>query len=158
MALINIILLVALLAFVGAGWNDGFVHTLGRFVGAIFGFILARAWSAGFGMFLAVFIPQSWARLIAFILIFFVVDRLVGYLFKLAEGLFKIISFFPFLKSINNMLGACLGLVEGILSIGGVIWIILTLNLFPALAIQLKASIVAKAIEGIFTMAVHFNI
>lgn len=150
MLLLNIILILLWLGFVGTGLKDGFIHTLGRLVGSIAGFVIARSWSITVGSFLAVFLPTGWARFIAFLIIFIVITRLVGFLFTLADGAFKILSFIPFLKTINNFLGALLGIVEGVIMLGGSIWLIIQFNLFPVLVGWLQQSFVAGLIEKIF--------
>lgn len=150
MLLVDIILLVALLGFVGAGAKDGFVHTLGRLVGAVIGFVAARAWSLKAAPVLSVFLPSGWARLVAFIIIFIVITRLVGFVFKLADGAFRILSILPFLKSINSLIGGVLGLVEGFIIIGGAIYLILTFNLEPNLVAWLKGSSVTPYVQKVF--------
>lgn len=150
MLLTDIILVVVLLGFVGAGWKDGFVHTFGRFVGAILGFIAARAWSFKISGALALFMPVGWARLAAFLVIFLLITRLVGFVFKLVDGAFRILSIIPFLKPINSLLGGILGFVEGIILTGGAIWLIKTYVLIPQLITWLATSTVARWIDGTF--------
>lgn len=150
MLLTNIIILLILLGFVGAGLKDGFVHTLGRLIGSIIGFVAARAWSASVAAFLGPFVPSGWSRLIAFLIIFLVITRLVGFAFKLVDGIFKIISILPFLKSINSLLGAILGLLEGFILLGGAIYLVVTFKLIPSFVTLLTASSVAMWIEKIF--------
>lgn len=150
MLILNIILIVAFLGFIGAGMKDGFVQTLGRLVGAVLGFIVARAWSISLASLFTSFLPYGWARFVAFLLLFVLVNRLVGFAFKLAEGAFHLISFIPFLKSINTLLGAIVGAVEGLILLGGAIWVLITLNLVPWLKVMLQASPVAQVIYKIF--------
>lgn len=156
MLLLNILLIIALLGFVGAGMKDGFVHTLGRLVGSVLGFVMARSWSIVVGSFLSIFLPSGWSRFIAFILVFVLVTRLVGFVFKLADGAFRVLSIIPFLKSINNFLGGVLGVLEGIILLGGSIWIVLNFNLVPWLTNMLDDSLVANAIEKVFNLLLSF--
>jgi len=58
------------------------------------------------------------SRIIAFILIFTVINRLAGLVFWLVNKIFNIISFIPFTKTINRVLGAVLGLIEAALVLG----------------------------------------
>jgi len=150
MLIVDVILGFILLGFAGAGAKDGFVHSLGRLIGAIIGFVAARAWAIKLVGFFGVFMPAGWAHLVAFLLIFIVITRLVGFVFKLADGVFEIISILPFLKSINRLLGAILGFVEGFILLGGAIFLILTLKLEPNLVKWLSASGVALWIEKAF--------
>ena len=156
MLLLNIILVIALLGFVGTGLKDGFIHTLGRIVGAILGFLAARAWSIGLAPLFAIVLPYGWARLVAFLVILLIVTRLVGWLFKLADGAFRIISFIPFLKSINNVLGAILGIVEGILVLGGTMWTLINFNLIANATNYINQSTIAHWILIAFQKALAF--
>ena len=150
MLLTNIIVVLLLIGFVGAGMKDGFIQTLGRLVGAVIGFIAARLWFVSVSAIIAPFMPSGWARLVAFIVIFIVITRLVGFAFKLVDGMYKILSFLPFLKSINSLLGALLGLLEGFILLGGAIYLIVTFKLVPSLTALLTASSVAMWVETVF--------
>lgn len=150
MLLVDLILALAVLGSIGAGIKDGLVHTIGRLVGAVIGFVIARSWSLGLSGIFAIFLPVGTARLIAFVLIFVIITRLVGFGFKLVDGVFKILSVIPFLKSINSILGAIAGLVEGIILIGGVIFVIKSYFLEPHLVAWVSSSIVAQWIEKVF--------
>jgi len=150
MLLVDIIVALAVLGAVGAGIKDGFVQTIGRLVGAVIGFVVARSWSLGLSGVLAIFMPIGTARLISFILIFVLITRLVGFAFKLVDGIFKILSVIPFLKSINSILGAIAGLAEGIILIGGVVFVIKTYLLEPHLVAWVTSSVVAQWIEKVF--------
>lgn len=150
MWLLNLLLVVALLGFVGAGLKDGFVHTAGRLIGAVVGFILARSFSITAGSIIGVLVPSGWARFIAFAVIFFFVTEIIGFIFKLADGAFKILSIIPFLKTINNFLGAILGIVEGVIIVGGCIWVLENFDLISSITKMLEASWLAGVILRVF--------
>ncbi len=156
MLIVSLVLLLLLLGFVGSGFKDGFIHTLGRLVGAVIGFVLARTWSISAAMVLTMFMPYGWARFIAFMVIYLVITRLVGWLFKLADGAFQILSFIPFLKSINSFLGALIGLIEGVLILGGLMWIVNNFSLIPSLIPLLAGSSVAQMIQKAFQFVLQF--
>lgn len=150
MLIVDLVLAFILLGFVGMGLKDGFVHTLGRFIGSILGFIAARAWSIYLVGIFGIFMPAGWARIIAFILIFVLITRVVGMAFKLVDGVFEIIKILPFLKSIDKLLGAILGTVEGVIMLGGVIYLVLTFHLSPTLINWFAGSHVAVWVESVF--------
>lgn len=150
MLIFNVILVLALVGFIGAGFKDGFVHTAGRLIGAVIGFVLARSFSIAGGSFLSIFLPAGWARLLAFLFIFMFVTQIVGFLFKLADGVFKIISVIPFVKTINNILGAILGIVEGFIVIGGTLWVITNFDLVPFVTNLVETSQLASFIQATF--------
>ncbi len=150
MLIIEIILIVLLLGFIGAGSKDGFVHAAGRLIGAILGFLAGKAWYLSLAPLLDVFLPAGWARIISFLIIFILITRLAGIIFKLVDGAFHLLSILPFLKSINSLLGGILGLLEGLLILGGAIYLITTLSLEPTLVAWLKGSAVAGWIQTVF--------
>jgi uncharacterized membrane protein required for colicin V production len=156
MWLINLLLIIAVLGFIGTGYKDGFVHTVGRLVGAVIGFVLARSFSISAASILAGILPSGWARFVAFAIIFIIVTEIVGFIFKLADGAFKILSIIPFLKTINNILGAILGIFEGIVLVGGTIWVLTNFNLVPSITVALQTSSIAKIILRVFEATLAF--
>lgn len=148
--LVNVILILLLLGFIGTGWKDGAIQTLGRVVGAVIGFLVARSWSIGLAALFEIVLPSGWARLAAFLVVFLFITRIVGFIFKLADGAFKILSFIPFVKPLNSLLGAIVGIVEGFVVLGGSIWIVQNFTLLPFLAKLLASSVVARGILAVF--------
>lgn len=151
MLLFNIVLFLALLAFIGQGLKDGFIYSLGRIVGAVIGFLAARAWYVGISIIFTPFMPVAWAKVLAFVLIFALASWLMGLIFKSLDKTYNFLARLPFMKSANNLLGAFLGLMIGIILIGGIIWIIKTFNLLPFLSTYLTNSIIAVWIYKAFT-------
>ncbi len=133
MLLIDIILALLLLGFVGAGAKDGFVHTLGRLIGAIIGYVVAKAWFLKVSFFLGLFMSDGWARLLSFAFIFIAVSRLSGIILKLLDGAFSILKIIPFLKTANNLLGGIIGFFEGIIIMGGVLYVTQVLIIVPTI-------------------------
>src|SRR3989339_1763645 len=97
----DIILLIILGGFVLYGLWFGLIQTLGGLVGVIVGSLLASrmyipiaAWITDiFG------VGENLSKVIAFIIIFVIIQRLVGFIFYLVDRIFKFISIIPFLKS-----------------------------------------------------------
>jgi len=124
MILFDLILVLILGGFILFGLWFGLIHTLGSLIGVVAGSWIAShsyiyiaeqfSWLWGTGNF---------AKLIIFIIIFIIVNRLVGFAFYLFERVFNIISIIPFLKSINRLAGGILGLVEGLLVLGTILFV-----------------------------------
>lgn len=120
MSFIDIVLLILLGGFILFGFWFGVIHTLGALVGTIAGAYIASHYFS----LVAIFIQDKIGgnlpvlKIITFILIFTVVNRLVGLLFYLAEKVFNVLAIIPFLKTINRLAGAVLGFIEGALVIG----------------------------------------
>ncbi len=120
MSFVDIILLIILGGFVLFGFWFGIIHTLGALIGTIAGAYLAGHNFAAVAGFVQSYIGGSLAvwKVIAFILIFTIVNRLVGFVFYILDKLFHLLTVIPFLKTINRLAGAILGLIEGALVIG----------------------------------------
>lgn len=124
--LVDVILIVLVLIFVIGGFVMGLIQAVGAIIGVIVG-----AWAAG-----QFYEPvANWltpiilgngtaAKIISFIVIFLLINRLIAFLFYLINKVFNIIAIIPFLKSINRLAGALLGLVEGVLAVGLIIYVI----------------------------------
>lgn len=156
MLIVNIILAVALLGFIGAGYKDGLIHSLGRVIGAILAFIAAKSWSLFALPYVAWFIPAAWAKAAAFILVFLIVHQLVGFVFRLVDGVFQILSAIPGISYLDKILGGALGLVEGVVMIGGATYLILTFKIEPHLFAWVDSSIVASYTERVFLLVLGF--
>lgn len=119
MTIFDVILLIILGGFVMFGLWFGFIHTLGAIVGTFAGAFFAGLWYDELGNWLtAVFGHPNLMKIFAFIFIFIIINRLIGFAFYILDRIFKFLSIIPFLKTINRLLGGVLGLFEGILVVG----------------------------------------
>ncbi|MFA6160703.1 MAG: CvpA family protein [Patescibacteria group bacterium] len=151
MLLFNIILILALLGFIGSGLKDGLIYALGRIVGAVVGFVIAKTFYIEASVILSPFLPSNWARIFAFLIIFILATRVMGWIFKALDKTFNFIAVIPFLKSINHALGGFLGFLEGMIVIGGLIWFFKTFNVIPSALTYINGSFMASWIYGAFT-------
>ncbi len=156
MLIVNIILVVALLGFVGAGYKDGLIHSLGRVIGAVLAFIAAKSWSLFALPYVAWVVPAAWSKAAAFVIVFLVVHQLIGFVFRLIDGVFQILSALPGISYIDKILGGALGLVEGVVMIGGATYLILTFNIEPHLVTWVQSSIVAAQTKHVFLLVLGF--
>lgn len=130
MVIIDFIFILILFGFVLFGFWFGLLHTLGSLLGTVLGVFLASRWYDG----IAVWAQSHFAgslnvwKVIVFILLFILINRLIGLLFYILEKMFNVVANLPFLKSINRLSGAVLGFLEGAVVIGGLVFIS---NRFP---------------------------
>ena len=124
-SIIDAVLLICLSGFVFYGFFFGLVRTFGSLVGVVVAVILASrfylpvaAWLDGF-----FFGYDNAGKVAIFIIIFSLVQRVVSFGFGLLDTAVDIFSIIPFLKSINRLTGAILGLVLGILVIGLMLYV-----------------------------------
>ena len=144
MVFIDIVLLVIVGAFVFFGLFFGLVHTIGSLLGTILGIIVASHFVEptfdAFGFLLG---GGSAARIIIFIILFLVVSRLSGVILWFVEKIFGFFSIIPFAGTINRLLGAGLGLIEGIIVVGVVLFYAMQVLPVDTLLASLDSSVVA---------------
>ncbi len=156
MFLLELLVLAVIAIFAANGMRAGTIEGLGRVVGAILGFLAAKAWAGWLIVALALFMPVNWAFLVAFLIIFMIVDTVVGHIFKIVDKMFEIITNLPVIKQIDHIIGIIFGILEGIVVIGGIAYLFRTAAVasgFAASFISLKTVI---AIEWIFTHLLGF--
>ncbi len=120
MSFFDLILLIILLLFAGAGYRFGLIHAIGSLVGVAVGLVVAGKTYVPIAEKIA---PYIWghdlvARVVAYLVLFILVNRLIGLLFWFLEKTYNVLAIVPGLKIINRALGALLGLIEGILVLG----------------------------------------
>ncbi len=118
MTFLDLILLLGVFTFVIFGLWWGFIHAVGALVGNIFGVLVAGHYVAA-----GTFGTSGWARVIAFIVIMVLVNRVIGIVFWVIEKIFKIVAIIPFLTTFNRLLGGLLGFIEGTIIVGGALYI-----------------------------------
>ncbi len=124
MSIFDAFLLLILFGFVWFGFWFGFIHTLGALVGTITGaFIAGRFYLLIFDLITNwTGYDSEWIKILIFFILFIIINRLVGFGFYILDRTFRFVSFIPFLKTINHLGGAVLGLVEGGLTLGLVLY------------------------------------
>jgi len=151
MNVLDLVLVISIVGFVLAGLWFGVIHMIGVVVG-----IFAGAVAAGmfFGRVGEIMLPlvggnENLANLLAFFGVFILVTRLVGLIFHILEKLFGIIAIIPFLKTFNRLLGAALGLVEGTLVIGLIVYFAGKFPFSESFGEMLLASPLARAFNTV---------
>jgi uncharacterized membrane protein required for colicin V production len=125
MTILDLLLILAVFAFVLAGLWFGLVHALGAVIGTVLSVLVAgryyNAWGeAASSIF---FGNVNLSRTITFLVIMILVNRLIGVVFWLIEKIFRVVSVIPFMKTFNSILGGVLGFIEGTLVVGGALYI-----------------------------------
>ena len=125
MSIFDVVLIIILSGFIFYGLFFGLIRTLGTFAGLIVGAFLASrfylpvsTWADGlfFGY-------NNLGKVLVFIILFSLVNRLVCFGFYLLDKAFHIISIIPFLKTFNRLGGAVLGFLTGSLTLGLIIFV-----------------------------------
>lgn len=108
------------------GFWFGFIHTLGALFSTVVGTFISShyyepvanwVWQMTSG-------NENLVKVIVFIVLFIIANRLVGFMFWLVEKVFNVLKIIPFLSTINRLLGAIFGLTEGVLVVGLILFFI----------------------------------
>jgi uncharacterized membrane protein required for colicin V production len=126
MSWFDIVIIVILAGFLWYGFFFGLIRLIGDLLGLVAGAFVASHTYILVYNFLDRFLPGSpeIGKVVVFVLIFGLASRIVSWLFMLLEQGFNLISIIPFLKSVNRLLGLILGLFEGVLILGIVIYLL----------------------------------
>ena len=146
LTILDLILLFLLFLFVSFSFYMGFIAAVGSLLGVVVGTWAAGHFYAPVTEWLTPILlgNQNMASVVSFILIFTLVNRALGLAFWLVSKVLKPFSIIPFSKIINRILGAILGLVEGVLALGIALYFIERFNFSDWFANILASSQVAS--------------
>ncbi|MGI5827326.1 MAG: CvpA family protein [Patescibacteria group bacterium] len=154
---------IILIVLLGLAAINGLRRGLWRMAGQIIGF------------FLAVFIAseryldfynwtQNWfninettEKIIAFLILFFIISALVGLVFFLIEKIFKFVSIIPLGNLLNRILGAVLSLFGSMLLLGLLLFLLSRYSWAAGLAgVQLTNSVLAPPLVQLATVVMPY--
>lgn len=123
MILFDYVLLAILAYFTLWGFRKGLIQAVGSIVGLILAVVIASRYFDVAAEWLIPYISNiNLARIVAFIALLVLVNRLTIFAFAILQKLYKTIAILPFMKFGNRLLGAALGLIEGAVMLGLVIY------------------------------------
>lgn len=151
MEFIDIILLIIIGGFALAGFWFGLIHTVGSLLGTVFSlYIASRYYEPMADWIIAVTgWGENFSRFLMFTLAFIILGRLVGLVFWILEKFVHLITFLPFMKSLNRILGFIFGIAEGVLIVGIVIYFLERFPFSESLLTALANSEIAPWTSGI---------
>ncbi len=116
----DIVIIIIIAGFALFGLFFGLVHTLGSLIGTILGVFLASRWYAPFADWLLHFTGWSsnLAKVIMFVIVFIIINRLIGFAFFLVDKILSIFTRLPFINGLNRLLGLVFGFAEGVIVVG----------------------------------------
>ncbi len=126
MSIFDTILLILLFGFIFYGLFFGLIRMVGVFVGIFVGafvvshyYLVVAEWLNPF-----FFGYDNLGKVVVFILLFGIINKIIVLLFMLLDKIFNILSIIPFLKTINRLAGAVLGFFVGSLTLGLILYVI----------------------------------
>ncbi len=147
----DIVIIVVVALFALSGLRSGFIKTLGSLLGTILGVYIAGHYYAPLTDILVTFTGWSpnFIRIVVFLLLFVISNRLIGLLFWFINKAVGIITRLPFLSTIDHILGGIVGFVEGVLVVGIAIFFITRYPPSPGFIAKLGESKMApKAVQA----------
>lgn len=145
MSLFDLVLIAIIAAFTLSGFWFGLIHTLGSLLGTVLATYVASRWyvvAADWLMGVTGW-TGNFSKVLMFIIIFFVINRLIGFGFYLVERALALLSHLPFIAGLNRFLGAVFGFIEGLLIVGISLYFITKFPLSPEFMAALARSKVA---------------
>mgnify|MGYP001620017685 CR=1 FL=1 len=118
----DLIILAILLLFFAHGFKRGLIQVIGGLVGIVIGAYLASIFGQQF---------QGNTRFIAFFVIFVVINRVAALAFYLVDKVFHFVAIIPGLSTINRIAGGMVGLVEGLVVLGIILFVAQRLEFIP---------------------------
>ncbi len=148
--MLDIFLLGVILLFGAIGLAMGFIHAFVSMLGLIVGVYLASRLYAPAADWLMQLIghESNLIRVLMFAIAFILITTLVGIIFHLIEKAIGVIKWLPFVKTIDRLLGFLLGVAEGVIILGLIIFFIDKFPLTGGVMDQLANSVVAPYLEG----------
>jgi uncharacterized membrane protein required for colicin V production len=114
---LDFILIAILVIFTWRYFRLGFIKSLGSLVGLAAGAVIASyTYLKLFGLIKVIFGGfDNIGKVVCFFLLFIILSRLIYFVFAALDKIYNFISIIPFLSSINNLAGAILGALIGLL-------------------------------------------
>ena len=130
MSAVDVIILIVIALFVVKGIKLGLIEAVGGIIGLFVGAYMAGLYydEAADMLINLLFGSQILANVLGFLLVFIIVNRAIALLFWIIDKVFHVIAIIPFLKTFNRLLGGLLGLVEGLIFVGIIVFF---LSLIP---------------------------
>jgi uncharacterized membrane protein required for colicin V production len=124
-SIFDVVLILILGGFVFYGLFTGLIKMVGYIIGYFAGvWVAAHYYTQAYEWLKWLYFGhENVGKVITFIIVMTVVSRVVGLLFSLIQKVYDVLTIIPFLKSINKLAGGVLGLVEGCLTLGVVIYV-----------------------------------
>lgn len=151
LSLPDFVMILVIICFGAFGFAMGLIQVIGGLVGIFAGAWIASMFHVALGAKISEYVlgNQTTANTVAFILIFVLVSRLSGLIFYLVNRVFRILSFIPFLKSLNRFGGGLLGLLEGALLLAVILQYAAHYTPLPWVETLLKHSVVATWLRAL---------
>ena len=142
MNFLDIIWIVLIAISFLTGYISGFFYKIGNLIGLILGVIIAGSIYDDIGR---IFGGSKWVEIIAFVVIYLLISKLVAIVFKIINKFFKIIEKIPFLKQFNRLLGGIVSVLITVLVISFFAYFFTKFELATGMSTYIDGSFLTKA-------------
>jgi len=127
MTLFDLILILIVFGFIWFGFWFGLVYAVGGLVGLIVGVAVASRYFDDIAQKVLFLFGGNvnLAKIVCFLVLYIIVNRLVGFVFFIIDRILRPITHLPFLKTINRLGGALIGFVTGALTVGLLLYFVI---------------------------------
>lgn len=152
MSAIDLALLAIIAVFGVLGFFFGFVHTLGSLLGTLLGAYVAGRYYEPLANWIISLTGwgENISKVAVFMVAFILINRAVGFVFWFIDRTLSLVTRLPFVASINRILGAILGALEGFITIGLVVYFA---SKFPIGAPVMAALGASRVVPGAVAIA-----
>lgn len=150
MSLFDLVLIIIIASFGLFGLWFGLIHTLGSLLGTVLGVFLATRYyeiAANWLMNITGW-QANFSKVLIFVIVFFLINRLVGLAFWIIDKLLGFVTRLPFISGINRFLGLIFGLFEGAVGLGMIFYFIAKFPLSEWFMGKLGESIILPQLVG----------
>jgi uncharacterized membrane protein required for colicin V production len=116
MSYIDLILTLIVLGFALWGFTSGFVRAVASLIGSAIALVITAKTYLGVAAWALPPLWQTfWMQAFVFVLLFFLTNRLIGLVVSLIDKTFHVIAFMPLASLVNRLIGFLFGLFEGLI-------------------------------------------
>lgn len=120
-------LIIIITSFTLFGYWHGLLRALTSLIAFVFGtFLASKLYEPVTGLFFNE--SSSWEphtqKAVVFIALFFIITRILDFVFDILENTLGIVTKFPIIKSINKLFGLVFGFIEGIVTAALIVYIL----------------------------------
>jgi len=153
MAIIDVLIIIIIFAFMLLGFVFGFIHALGSLIGTAVALLISGIAINPISEKLTFVLGGGiTTKILIFLALFLIVSHLIGFLFSIAEKIFHFLYWIPFAKTIDRILGSVFGLIEGIIVCGIVLFLISQILPDNALKDMISSSVLGETLIGIVVL------
>ena len=139
MIILELIIILVIFGCIYLGYKAGFLEAFGSILGLIIA--AAVAWRT-----YDLFTYNNVSKIFFFVLVFLLVGKIIGYFFFLIAKYFDVLETAPVVRTVNRILGATIGAIEGILIAGFLLYIISSFSVSPWIKNEINHSFVAQQV------------